>query len=34
MWHRLVGSLTWAGYDAQDFAADTSKLWLQLEFVY
>ena len=20
--------------DAQDFAADTSKLWLQLEFVY
>ena len=33
-WHRLVGSLTWAGYDAQDFAADTSKLWLQLEFVY
>jgi hypothetical protein len=33
-WRKLVASVTWAGYDAQDFAADTSKLWLQLEFVY
>jgi hypothetical protein len=33
-WHKLVASLTWAGYEARDFAGDTSKLWLQLEFAY
>jgi hypothetical protein len=33
-WRKLVGSLTWAVYDAEDLAADTSKLWLQLEFVH
>jgi hypothetical protein len=33
-WHKLVASVTWAAYEAQDFAADTSKLWFQLEFIY
>jgi hypothetical protein len=33
-WHKVIASLTWAAYEAQDLAADTTKVWLQLEFVY
>lgn len=30
----LTGLVKYAGYDADDFAVDTDKLWLQLQYVY
>jgi hypothetical protein len=32
-WHRLTGLIKYASYDAHAFATDTSKFWLQLEYV-
>lgn len=32
-WHRVTGLIKYAAYDAQAFATDTRKLWLQLEYV-
>jgi hypothetical protein len=33
-WHRWTGIVKYASYDADTFATDTDKLWVQLEMVY
>jgi hypothetical protein len=32
-WHRMTGLIKYASYDTRGFATDTSKFWLQLEYV-
>jgi len=32
-WHHVTGLIKYADYDAHGFATDTSKFWLQLEYV-
>ena len=32
-WHHMTGLIKYANYDARAFATDTSKYWLQLEYV-
>jgi hypothetical protein len=33
-WHRFTGLVKFADYNAEHFATDTSKFWLQLEYVW
>jgi hypothetical protein len=32
-WHSVTGVIKYAAYDAQAFATDTRKFWLQVEYV-
>ena len=33
-WHRFLGTLKYADYNAEGFATDTTKYWAQIEFVW
>jgi hypothetical protein len=33
-WHRFTGAIKYADYRAKDFATDTSKFWVQVEYVW